>query len=65
MKKTYMSPAVEELFVETTEILTGSDETMQAFTGSDDPELGSEGVLSRGFEDFLSGDASGVMDIFK
>jgi hypothetical protein len=65
MKKTYMSPVVEELFVETAEIIAASDETLKAFTGSEDPELDNEGVLSRGFEDFLSGDASGVMDIFK
>ena len=61
MKKTYISPVVEELFAETTEILQTS--TLGAFTDSDAPEIATDEVLSRGLIEDVLGD--GMLNIFQ
>jgi len=61
MKKTYISPVVEELFAETTEILQTS--TLEAFTDSDAPEIATDEVLSRGLIEDVLGD--GMLNIFQ
>lgn len=61
MKKTYISPVVEELFAETSEILETS--TLDAFTDSDAPEIATDEVLSRGLIEDVLGD--GMLNIFQ
>lgn len=64
MKKIYVSPVIEDLFVETSEILETS--TIEVFTGEDAPEMGSVDVMSREslLDDMFSGGTDGLLNLF-